>query len=94
MRHTVELEEYHTAKLGGLEYKSKTGGVIGPVLRKAMKEGIVSEGDTVRVMRGDTLCFSDVPVEAFTSYNIKEDDKGLRRIKYVPYENPHYKQES
>ena len=89
--HIVTLEGTDTARMGELVYKNSKGGVIGPLIRKAVKEGLLTEDCTVRVERNGMSAFLPCKARVFTSKSLKEDDKGMRYVKYVPYDNPHYK---
>lgn len=91
--HVVTLESTDTARMGDLVYKNSKGGVIGPLLRKAVKQGLLTDECEVYVQRDGINVFLPCKASVFTGKSLKEDDKGLRHIKYVPYENPHYKQE-
>ena len=85
MIHTVTLEEYHKAHYKHLKYVNRTKGVVGPVLRLAIAEGLLNEDDMVQVERDGVVVFEPTKVKTWTDYDIKEGDKGLVRIKYVPF---------
>lgn len=91
--HIVTLEGCNTARLGDLEHTSSKGGVIGPLVRKAIKQGILTEDCMIHVKRDDTACFLPCKASVFSNKTTKEDDKGLREVKFVPYDNPHYNKE-
>lgn len=86
MKHTVQLYGTSRADLGLLSYKNQRKGPVGPLLRKALLLGDVSEGDTVVVMRGNTVVFPERPVTDYTNYTYVENDNGIRRVVYQPWE--------
>lgn len=86
MTHVVTLTGSCTATYKHLSYTNKSRGVIGPLLRKAIEEGLMTEEDMVVVHRDGTAVFLPCKVKAFSAYTIKETDAGLQRKKYVPFD--------
>ena len=88
--HEVKLEGNNTAVLGDIKHVNNKGGVIGPLLRKAISKGVLTPECTVRVTRDGQQVFLPCKAKAFSEYTLSETDKGLIRKKFVPYENPHW----
>lgn len=86
MTHVVELIGSNSAKLGDLTFTHQRKGVIGPLLRRAVKLGIVKEDDDVIVVRNGTTVFNPCKVSGYTEYTYYENDAGISRRKYVPYD--------
>ena len=86
--HQITLEGCDTARMGDLSYTSSKGGVIGPLVRKAVREGVLTEDCMVAVYRNGNTAFLPCKASVFSTKSLKEDDLGLRHIKYKPYEGP------
>lgn len=86
MTHVVELIGSNSAKLGDLTFTHKHRSVVGPLLRRAVKLGIVKEDDDVIVVRNGTTVFNPCKVKGYTDYTYSERDSGIVRSKYVSYD--------
>ena len=86
MMHTVTLHKSNEARYKHLSYVNASRGVIGPLLRRAVKEGLLKEDDMVVVLRGDTVVFNPCEVRGFSDYDIREGDRGLARVKHKPFD--------
>jgi len=86
MTHIVYLEEHNKAVYKHLSYTNETKGVIGPLIRKAIEDGLMDRDDTVVVMRGSQQVFKPCNAYIWADYDIKEGSGGLRRVKYKPFE--------
>lgn len=86
MTHIVTLHGSDEARYKNLSYKNSTKGVIGPLLRTAIDLGYLTEDDMVEVYRDGVQVFLPCKALAFTHYTIKENDSGLVRSKYRPFD--------
>ena len=89
--YVVKLEGSNTAILGDLKYVNNKGGVIGPLLRKAITKGYLTPECMVSVTRDDKEVFAVCKAKVFSDYTVSETDRGLQRKKFVPYDDPHWK---
>lgn len=85
MTHVVELIGHNSARLGDISFTHNRKGVVAPLLRRAMKLGLVEEDDPVIVVRNGTTVFTPATVKDYVEYTYVENDAGIKRIKYVPY---------
>ena len=88
--HEVKLEGSNSATLGDIQHTNNKGGVIGPLLRKAISKGVLTPECMVKVTRVGKQVFLPCKAKVYSDYTLSETDQGFVRKKFVPYENPHW----
>lgn len=63
---------------------ARRGSLVGKMARDLMDQGFNPKA-SVEVMRGDTLCFEPMTLEAWSKINLVENDTDFKFTKYKPY---------